>query len=102
METITPDDLRRMREEMELSQAELADAIGLAQNGAKVIRDAEKGKRGSVEFGLTPLAARCVRYLYALWKARQMYERHRADVVTADTAHDMSDLIEDALPVILL
>lgn len=65
-EALPPADLKRMREAMGLSQAELSNAIGLGPNGDKVIRDAEAGERAGKSFALTPLAANCVRYLYAI------------------------------------
>ena len=99
--TIKPDDLRRMREQMELSQAELAEAIGLGQNGERVIRAAEEGRRGGRPFTLTPLAANCVRYLYGLHCAFDALNGPTPRPAPADRITDALDGIYGVLPAIM-
>jgi transcriptional regulator with XRE-family HTH domain len=66
IETPSPDDLRRIRERLGLSQRELADALGFTPNGTATIRAWETGERDGTPFRPTPLAVMALRYLDAL------------------------------------
>ena len=59
-------ELRRMREELGLSQSELANALGFGANGAKVIRDWEHGDRADQPFKPNPTSWAAFRYLFLL------------------------------------
>jgi len=59
-------DLRRMREDLGLSQSELSGALGFGPNGAKTIRDWEHGRRDGAVFKPTPTAWTAFRYLNTL------------------------------------
>ena len=59
-------ELRRMREELGLSQSELANALGFSANGAKVIRDWEHGDRADQPFKPNPTSWAAFRYLALL------------------------------------
>lgn len=91
-----PDELRRIREGLGLSQAEFAAALGFGPNGARTVRQWEQDQG----FKPTGLAWAAIRYLFALWRCHQNYEE-ADDVPTGDTAIDMSRLIADALPEVM-
>lgn len=58
-----PSALREMRENLGLSQAELAEALGFASGGERTIRSWEKGERDGKPFEPTGLAWAAFRYL---------------------------------------
>lgn len=76
-ETPPPDTLRQLREELGLSQAELAAELGFTKNGAAVVRGWEAGKRNGIPCAPTPLAWRCLRLIVVLWRATRV-EKNRA------------------------
>ncbi len=66
------DTLRQLREEIGLSQPELAAELGFKESGADVIRAWEKGERGGKPCHPTPLAWRCFRLLAVSWRATRL------------------------------
>lgn len=85
---IQANELRLIREAMGLSQEELGMAMGLAKgSGARLIRRAEAD-----DIDLSPMAAQCVRYLYALHLIRRASDGLKPSGPLAD--------IEDALCVL--
>lgn len=58
-----PDELRQLREEIGLSQAELATELGFGPNGPDVVRAWEIGMRNGKPCAPTPLAWRCFRLI---------------------------------------
>lgn len=64
--------LRALREEIGLSQAELAEELGFKANGADVVRAWELGVRNAKPCHPTPLAWRCFRLMVAIWRATRM------------------------------
>ncbi len=67
-----PADLRRLREEIGLSQKELAAELGFKKNGHNVIRDWEAGERDGEPFAPSWLAWRCFRLLVIAWRATRL------------------------------
>lgn len=75
-----PNILRKMREDMGISQYELAAALRLGPNGPKVIRDWETGERSGRPFTPTPLAwhaFRCLALLADLYFTGTLSVAHR-------------------------
>ena len=66
--------LRSLREEIGLSQNELADELGFKESGADVIRAWEKGVRNGAQCRPTPLAWRCFRMLVVSVRAVKLDE----------------------------
>jgi transcriptional regulator with XRE-family HTH domain len=67
IERPTAGDLRAIRERMQLSQVELARAIGFKDSGERTIRAWEND-----EIEPTGLAWHCLRYLAAVWDEYQV------------------------------
>lgn len=89
-----PDTLRRLREEMGLSQSELAAELGFAKNGSEVVRGWECGIRNGQECRPTPLAWRALRFLAAMRRAVDHYRKTGMD----DAAHAALAHLEETLP----
>ena len=65
--------LRRLREEIGLSQSELADELGFKEgSGADIVRAWEKGERSGKPCHPTPLAWRCFRLMVVAVRAVSM------------------------------
>jgi DNA-binding XRE family transcriptional regulator len=71
--------LRQLREEIGLSQTELADELGFKESGADVVRAWEKGERSGKPCHPTPLAWRCFRLIVILWRATRAEKRDAWD-----------------------
>lgn len=63
LEVPGPNTLRLLREELELTQSQMADELGFTGNGRSNIRAWEIGERDGEPFRPTPLAWRYIRLL---------------------------------------
>jgi hypothetical protein len=86
-------ELRRMREDLSLSQSELSDALGFGKNGAKTIRDWEHGWREGAVFKPTPTAWVAFRYLTLLVAAHRQLGATEPLVAIINTA--LPDALRD-------
>lgn len=68
----TPEILRQLREEIGLSQSELASELGFTKNGADVVRGWESGIRNGQKCHPTNLAWRCFRLIVVACRAVNM------------------------------
>lgn len=92
-----PKELMRLREELELSQAELARELGFTANGETIVRAWEHGFRNGAPCRPMPLAWRHIRIMVAIKRAMICYDRtgHRdpGDAALSALAH-----LHDNLP----